>query len=167
MSFQATEGEFRNRFWIIAGIIWGGFLLYAVDHVNAAEALTRLILRTSDENSAAFGHCITAVFAFATFIVTMGAFIRSWAESYLHSSIVHDAALHGEQLVADGPYRYVRNPLYLGNLCLAGKPLRIFRHFDRYAAFCLSLDSAGRNHPFRIPRRQLSALFRSGSSALA
>jgi protein-S-isoprenylcysteine O-methyltransferase Ste14 len=119
MSFQASEGEFRNRFWIIAAIIWAGFLLYAVDHVNAAEALARLILRTTDESSAPFGHCITALFWFATLIVAIGALIRSWAESYLHSSIVHDAALHGEQLVADGPYRRVRNPLYLGNLFLA------------------------------------------------
>jgi protein-S-isoprenylcysteine O-methyltransferase Ste14 len=119
MSFQATEGEFRNRFWIIAGIIWGGFLLYSIDHVNAAFALTRLILRTSDYNSAIFGHWITGLFWFATLIVALGALIRSWAESYLHSSIVHDAALHGEQLVADGPYRRVRNPLYLGNLFLA------------------------------------------------
>ncbi|HXX46438.1 MAG TPA: isoprenylcysteine carboxylmethyltransferase family protein [Candidatus Acidoferrales bacterium] len=119
MSFQASEGEFRNRFWIIAAIIWAGFLLYSIDHVNAAEALTRLLLRTTDESSAAFGRCITALFWFATLIVAIGALIRSWAESYLHSSIVHDAALHGEQLVADGPYRRVRNPLYLGNLFLA------------------------------------------------
>ena len=119
MRFQASEGEFRNRFWIIAAIIWAGFLLYSVDRVNAAEALTRLMLRTTDESSAAFGHCITALFWFATLIVGIGALIRSWAESYLHSSIVHEAALHGEQLVADGPYRRVRNPLYLGNLFLA------------------------------------------------
>jgi len=119
MNFQASEGEFRNRFWTIVGVIWAGFLLYAVDHVNAAEALTRIILRTSDDKSAAFGHWITGFFWLATFIVAIGALIRSWAESYLHSSIVHDAALHGEQLVADGPYRHVRNPLYLGNLFLA------------------------------------------------
>jgi len=119
MSFQASEREFHNRFWIIAAIIWAGFLLYAVDHVNATEALTRLILRTSGETPAAFGHWIIALLWFATLIVAIGALIRSWAEAYLHSSIVHDAALHGEQLVADGPYRHVRNPLYLGNLFLA------------------------------------------------
>ncbi len=120
MSFQATEFEFRSRFWIIAGIFTVGFLLYNFDHVNLSVALSRVILGGHpDENRAAFGYWITGLFALATCVVTMGAFIRSWAESYLHSSIVHDAALHGEHLVADGPYRRVRNPLYLGNLFLA------------------------------------------------
>lgn len=120
MSFQGSEFEFRNRFWFIAGIFCLGFLVYNVDHVNVSESLTRLILGGHpDEGSAAFGYWITVFFAIGTLMVTMGALVRSWAESYLHSSIVHDRALHGEQLVADGPYRYVRNPLYLGNLFLA------------------------------------------------
>jgi protein-S-isoprenylcysteine O-methyltransferase Ste14 len=120
MSFQATEFEFRMRFWFIAGIFWLGFLLYSIDHVNASVALSRLILGGHpDENSTQFGHYVIGFFALGTLSAALGALIRSWAESYLHSSIVHDPALHGEQLVADGPYRHVRNPLYLGNLLLA------------------------------------------------
>src|SRR5580658_2452652 len=119
MRFQASEFEFRARFWFIFGLFWLGFLLYVVDRVNVSVALSRLFLGHPDENSAQFGHAVLAFFALGTVFVTLGALIRSWAESYLHSSIVHDAALHGEQLVADGPYRYVRNPLYLGNLLLA------------------------------------------------
>jgi protein-S-isoprenylcysteine O-methyltransferase Ste14 len=119
MSFQASESEFRNRFWFIAGIFFLGFFLYAIDHVRASFALSRLILGGHpDEHSARFGHYVTGFFALGTLLVAVGALIRSWAESYLHSSIVHDAALHGEQLVADGPYRRVRNPLYLGNMFL-------------------------------------------------
>jgi protein-S-isoprenylcysteine O-methyltransferase Ste14 len=119
MSFQASESEFRNRFWFIAGIFFLGFFLYSVDHVNASVALSRLFMGGHpDEHSARFGHYLTRFFALGTLLVAVGALIRSWAESYLHSSIVHDAALHGEQLVADGPYRRVRNPLYLGNVFL-------------------------------------------------
>jgi protein-S-isoprenylcysteine O-methyltransferase Ste14 len=120
MSLEATEFEFRSRFWIIAGIFTVGFLLYNFDPVNLAVALSRLVLRgRPHENAAAFSHWITGFFALGTLAVTIGALIRSWAESYLHSSIVHDRALHGEHLVADGPYRRVRNPLYLGNLFFA------------------------------------------------
>lgn len=120
MSFQATEFEFRTRFWFIFGIFWLGFLLYFIDHVNVAVALSRLVLGGHpDESSSRFGHSVTGFFALGTLSVALGALIRSWAESYLHSSIVHDARLHGEQLVADGPYRHVRNPLYIGNLFLA------------------------------------------------
>jgi protein-S-isoprenylcysteine O-methyltransferase Ste14/type IV secretory pathway TrbD component len=120
MSFQASEFEFRTRFWFIFGIFWLGFLLYLVDPVNVSVALSRLVLGGHpDESSSQFGHVVTTFFALGTLSVALGALIRSWAESYLHSSIVHDAELHGEQLVADGPYRHVRNPLYLGNLFLA------------------------------------------------
>jgi protein-S-isoprenylcysteine O-methyltransferase Ste14 len=49
----------------------------------------------------------------------LAALVRSWAEAYLHSSVVHDSQLHSDRLVADGPYRRVRNPLYLGNILLA------------------------------------------------
>jgi protein-S-isoprenylcysteine O-methyltransferase Ste14 len=120
MSFEATEFEFRNRFWFIAGIFFVGFWLYQFDRVNAAVELSRLALGGHpDESSRAFGHWITVFFALGTLLVAMGALVRSWAESYLHSSIVHDRELHGEKLVADGPYRHVRNPLYLGNLFLA------------------------------------------------
>src|SRR5579875_2906672 len=45
--------------------------------------------------------------------------LRTWAAAYLRSEIVHDHALHAEGLVADGPFRWMRNPLYDGGLLLA------------------------------------------------
>jgi hypothetical protein len=45
--------------------------------------------------------------------------MRTWGSAYLRAEVVHDSALRTEKLVADGPFRYVRNPLYFGNLLLA------------------------------------------------
>src|SRR5262249_48339692 len=44
----------------------------------------------------------------------IGAAIRTWAAAYLRSGVVRDSKLHSDVLVVDGPYRHVRNPLYLG-----------------------------------------------------
>ncbi len=44
----------------------------------------------------------------------VAAFLRTWGTAYLSPSVVQDGAMHGEGVIAAGPYRYVRNPLYLG-----------------------------------------------------
>jgi len=36
---KATNFEFRQRFWIIMVIFWGGFWLYGVDQTNVVESL--------------------------------------------------------------------------------------------------------------------------------
>ena len=63
---------------------------------------------------------------FARVVVTIGALLvflsaalRTWGAAYLRTEIVHDTAQHSDTLVADGPFRYTRNPLYLANLPMA------------------------------------------------
>ena len=48
------------------------------------------------------------------FFALAGAALRTWGAAYLGSDVVNDAGMHGSAVVADGPYRHLRNPLYLG-----------------------------------------------------
>jgi protein-S-isoprenylcysteine O-methyltransferase Ste14 len=108
MTFRASEFEFHNRFWIFGLIFSAGFACYSLDPTNAAVAIGR-----GDDV------VVRGLFAFGTLLSILCALVRSWATAYLKSSVVHDRGLHSDHLVADGPYRYVRNPLYLGNNLLA------------------------------------------------
>ncbi|HEX3730408.1 MAG TPA: methyltransferase [Opitutaceae bacterium] len=105
---RATDFEFRWRF-ILFGLIFGlGFNAYALDHVNLANWLEQL-------TGAATG--IWLVLGAA--LTAAAAALRTWATAYLRTDVVHDLSVHDEKLVADGPYRHCRNPLYLGGVLLA------------------------------------------------
>jgi len=45
--------------------------------------------------------------------------VRVWGSAYLHATTVWNADALTDRLIVDGPFRYVRNPLYLGNVLLA------------------------------------------------
>jgi|SRR5208337_2240854 len=118
---RATKFEFRNRFWFICLTYFVGFGSYTFDHLNAAVALARWMFSGSDPHldSLAARHAIRGLFALSATLVTAAAWIRTWGGAYLRTEVVHDTAVRTERLVADGPYRRLRNPLYFGNILLA------------------------------------------------
>lgn len=102
----ATAFEFRRRSLLNLIHFWLAFQLYSFDHRNVVSALTR--------GSSHREIVMRIVFAFGAVLLGCAAAIRTWAAAYLRSDVVHDPNLHTERLVGDGPYRHVRNPLYLG-----------------------------------------------------
>jgi protein-S-isoprenylcysteine O-methyltransferase Ste14 len=116
---RATRFEFERRFWIICGIYVVGFSLSQFDHVRAVTALRHLITPSLPPDSAQAIMFARLVIAAGALLVFLTAALRTWGAAYLRTEIVHDTSQHSEALVADGPFRHVRNPLYFANLPMA------------------------------------------------
>jgi protein-S-isoprenylcysteine O-methyltransferase Ste14 len=115
----ATRFEFEKRFGIISTIYLVGFLLSLVDSTSFIAALRHLIAPSIPRGSpeaAAFARMVIAVGACLIFL---SAALRTWGAAYLRTEVVHDTAQHSDALVADGPFRYTRNPLYFASVLVA------------------------------------------------
>jgi protein-S-isoprenylcysteine O-methyltransferase Ste14 len=113
---QATPFEFRNRFWIFGAFYWIGFSLYSVDHINVAQFVADRIHGNGAPKASEIPLIGVVLAAALSFLC---AALRTWATAYLRADVMQDSSLHAEKIVADGPYRHVRNPLYLGGILLA------------------------------------------------
>ena len=170
--FRATDFEFRARFWIIGGVFWLGFALYAAGDINSSLSVARWLAGAGSPQVSSYSRVILGL---GTALAAAAALIRSWAEAYLHSSVVHDAKMHSDQLTADGPYRYVRNPLYLGTVLLAlglgtmasrfgfaivvaGIPVIVYRLILREEAGLLASQGERYREYFRAVPRLIPAL---------
>jgi protein-S-isoprenylcysteine O-methyltransferase Ste14 len=109
---KATEFEFRHRSLLNLIHFWIAFQAYSIDHTNVVWAF-------APWNNSHGAFLARVVFGFGALLVGSAAAIRTWAAAYLRTDVVHDTKLHTETIVADGPYRYVRNPLYLGTFLLS------------------------------------------------
>jgi protein-S-isoprenylcysteine O-methyltransferase Ste14 len=109
---KATEFEFRHRSLLNLVHFWIAFQLYSFDHINIVWAFV-------DWDNPRGGLIARIVFGFGAPLVGLAAAIRTWAAAYLRSDVVHDTAFDTKALVADGPYRHVRNPLYLGTFLMS------------------------------------------------
>ena len=116
---RATKFEFEKRFWIICAIYFTGFFLSVFDHTPFIVALRHVIAPSIMRGSSDSDAFARIVITLGAFLVFLSAALRTWGASYLRTEVVHDTDQHSEALIADGPFRYTRNPLYLANLPMA------------------------------------------------
>jgi protein-S-isoprenylcysteine O-methyltransferase Ste14 len=116
---RATKFEFEHRFWIIMAIYLVGFALTGTDHTSFVVWLRHWIVPSAARGSAEAEMFARIVITIGALLAFVSAAIRTWGAAYLRTDVVHDTAQHSEALVADGPFRYVRNPLYFANLPMA------------------------------------------------
>lgn len=113
---KARNWEFTNRA-LVFGLIFGcTFPLYFLDQQNSSAAVANWLAAHTSWNADFLARCL---FAAAALLMAIAAFIRTWASAYLHASVVYASEVKSASLVADGPYRRGRNPLYFGNVLMS------------------------------------------------
>lgn len=111
---QATALEFRLRMLINTAIILLGFWAPWVETTGRRSLLEWLPLELSRLGWANFSSAVPAVIVLASVIAAISALLRVWGTAYLGPATVNSLSMKAGAVMADGPYRIVRNPLYLG-----------------------------------------------------
>lgn len=115
---KATQFEFRFR--LVIGLflyVLGFWVPWARYSGSGRVSTTWLEL----PGAIASAHWLTLenatilITVFALACAIKGTIFRVWGTAYLGTAVVHDSSMHGAEIVAAGPYRYMRNPLYMGS----------------------------------------------------
>jgi len=115
---QATRFEFKYRFFIHAVIYVLAFQVPWNNSLNLTDESTWLLTANMlwRHHLLSFMTAANLILVVAIVFMALAAWLRTWGSAYVGASIVHSDAMHGEAMLADGPYRHTRNPLYLGTL---------------------------------------------------
>ena len=117
---KATAFEFRHRFWILTAIYVLGFVapwdaVLPLDGAGPnAHLWGVLAVLLSKSGIMSIGSAFNLLLVSAILCAGAGAWLRTWGTAYLSADVMSDTRMRGEGMVADGPYRHLRNPLYLG-----------------------------------------------------
>jgi len=125
---QATAFEYRHRY-LLHGLIytlclaapwslvmpgaWHGPVWGFVQNKSTWFLVTNMLSKPMYERFAMFWNWMLVgmiLFALA------GALLRVWGAAYLGATTVQRSNMVGDRVIADGPFRYLRNPLYLGTI---------------------------------------------------
>jgi protein-S-isoprenylcysteine O-methyltransferase Ste14 len=119
---KASTFEFRFRRAISIIVVCLGFYAPWIEALNSPfefaqriSTLEWLALALSRLGLLSFTIATPVVIIAASLIAAIGAALRIWGTAYLGPATVQHTEMLAGAVMADGPYRYVRNPLYLGS----------------------------------------------------
>jgi len=124
---KASKFEFRFRLVIMVVVIFLGFWGPWIETLGVSAALAGrisllewLALQLSRLGIASFTIASPVVIVLAALIAAKAAALRIWGTAYLGPGTVNNTQMKAGDVMAAGPYRYVRNPLYLGSWGMIG-----------------------------------------------
>ena len=118
---RASPTEFRYRYWTHTLLFGLGFwspwdALIPPQSPLAGHQSTWLALasQAARTTSISFTATTIALLLLGTLCASAAALLRTWGTACLGSFTVTNGRMQANGVVAEGPYRHVRNPLYLG-----------------------------------------------------
>ena len=120
---KASRFEFRYRltigFFIYLLGFWAPWIRYGPFAGRSTSTWLELSGALAGTHALPLQHATLSVTLLAILLAAVGATFRVWGTAYLAAGIVISGAMHAQSVVAAGPYRYTRNPLYFGSFVFA------------------------------------------------
>jgi len=117
---KASGFEFRWRY-LLHGVIYAlgfvapwNYVMHADPRGASAHVWGLLAANLAMGGVLSFAVAFQVLLGLGIACSLLGAILRTWGGAYLGAPVVEDSAMHGERVLTDGPYRYMRNPLYVG-----------------------------------------------------
>jgi protein-S-isoprenylcysteine O-methyltransferase Ste14 len=111
----ASKVEYRYRFWLIAFVFVVAYSFYNLDHVNVLYAVVAF-----GDDAHLKDLPVRMLYALSALLAGIGATMLTWVAAY-RSVSTNKGESQKTDFCISGPFRYVRNPHYLGYfLLLAG-----------------------------------------------
>jgi protein-S-isoprenylcysteine O-methyltransferase Ste14 len=114
---KATALEFRLRYFIHIVLYTLGFTAPwdRLLHFDAGRSSWLLLAAWPTRNHwLTFSTATISLLILGALCALVAAMLRTWASAYLGAPIVKSPAMQGEAILAAGPFRHLRNPLYVG-----------------------------------------------------